>query len=134
MLGGEDSSTLKSLEALAEARPLTRSERAWLDHLVEPLHLPALALQAASAEVISECSGGCPSIGLGGAGPDVSPGEIARLSESGRHDYLSRSARSRNSQGQEVEITPHLGYGRLVELEVWAAHSPDGAVNTPTGT
>lgn len=130
MPGVEDSSTPQSLEPLPEARPLTVSERAWLDHLVEPLALPELALQVASAEVISECSCGCPSIGLGGAGPDVPPATIAQLSESGRDDYLSRSASTRNSQGQEVEITLHVGYGRLVELEVWAPHAPDGEVTT----
>jgi hypothetical protein len=88
-----------------------------------------LTAQAAAAEVVSECACGCPSIGLGGTGPDLPPDVTERLSEDGRDDYLSRSANARSSEGHDVEVTLHVGNGRLMELEVWVSH-PSDAVNT----
>jgi hypothetical protein len=109
-----------SLVDLAEPRPLTVPERALLDALVEPLAIPELTALAERAQVTAECACGCPSIGLWSEdGPELSAEAIAQLSDDPDRS-IELTAYGLNDQDGELQVTLHIGLGRLVELEIWA--------------
>ncbi|MFL5914824.1 MAG: hypothetical protein ACJ752_04200 [Gaiellaceae bacterium] len=106
---------------LTEPRPLSEEQRRLLEHLARaPLGKPGLRAQIEAAQVVAECSCGCPSVGLevDQSVPSVSfdPAETP----DGRTDHVALTARR---SGTELpEVTLHLIHGRLFELEVWAGY------------
>src|SRR5438067_11741044 len=108
------------LVALDRPRDLSSAERALLAAIVDGIGPGELSGQVARAKVIAECSCGCPSIGLHTDGPVVIPDVLRRLSPVGRDDVLDVTAYATNRKGREVEITLHIVFGRLEELEIWA--------------
>jgi hypothetical protein len=106
---------------LDEPRPLSEEERRLLEHVASaPLGKPGLRAQIYAAQVVAECSCGCPSIWLevDQSVPSVSfdPTETP----DGRTDHVALTAR--RSGTDFPEVTLHLVHGRLFELEVWAGY------------
>ena len=68
---------------------------------------------------------------------------VKRLSDVNRDDLLDLGAWVSNTEGREVEVTLHVVFGRLEELEVWAGTyggevrtalpSPESLRRKPTG-
>lgn len=108
------------LVPLAEPRRLVPTEHVLLKALVEPLGLPELSEQVAHAEVVARCSCGCPSVGLRTTGPELAAEVVRRLDTVGRDDVCAVTAWGVNRHGREVEVTLHVVFGHLEELEIWA--------------
>jgi len=95
-----------------EPRPLSRVERTLLDFVLEgPDGSPELRAQGASAVAVSACDCGCKSVGLEPArdAPDADAGDGA----------YGLSADGTSPTGTDVEVTLHVVFGRLTELEIW---------------
>jgi hypothetical protein len=105
---------------LDQARPLTRAERALLDRLLAHVSLPELTKQGETPCVIGTCSCGCPSVALEVEGPAVPVEIIAAHEPLGRDDYMLVQAWGRNAAGHGIDISLHVVFGRLDELEIWA--------------
>jgi hypothetical protein len=118
------------LVPLERPRSLSRGERALLEFLVSPLDCTELSEQIARAQVVGRCTCGCPSITLRSKAPPVPPEVMARLTRgTGREDVLEITADSTSNRGSELQVTLHLSFGEVVELEVWGAHE-DGELVT----
>jgi hypothetical protein len=108
-----------TLVPIAEPRPLSPEEQALIEFLLDhPLGRPELREQARTAQVVSSCSCGCPSVGL--AVEPSAPRAVFRAEEMPIEgtDWLPFTAFQRSSNG-ETEVTLHIVDGRLHELEIW---------------
>jgi hypothetical protein len=106
---------------LSEPRPLDAVERSVLDFILTgPGVLPELHAQASSAMVVSTCDCGCRSIGLrpDPASPDA-PYDAP-------HETVALTADSRSEAGTDVEVTLHVVFNRMTELEIWDGADRDG--------
>ena len=102
-------------------RGLRANERELLEFLVGgPLGCEVLRRQIRSARVTGRCRCGCPSITLETDAPELRATEMKQRSEFGRDDVLEIPAVGRNRAGKRVEVTLHVVYGRIWELEIWA--------------
>ena len=105
---------LPKMVELSEPRQLDEVERSLLDFiLAEPNVLPELLAQAASAQVISTCDCGCRSVGLAPdpAAPDAAYDAV--------HGTVGLTAEGLSNKGTEVEVTLHVVFDRMTELEIW---------------
>lgn len=116
---GEASSTPTLVESAAP-RPLRPEEARLARYVVERSGVEELTRQLDSAQVRSECSCGCPSVGIESAGPLVPPSVMSLLSHDGRTGWAELSAWGTDDTGRRVEVNLHVVEGRLFELEVWA--------------
>jgi hypothetical protein len=104
---------------LKEPRPLNRFERTVLDFVLDgPNGSPELRAQGASAVVVSACDCGCKSVGL-------EPTQDTPDADAGNGAY-GLTADGTSSTGVDVEVTLHVIFGRLTELEVWDGALLDG--------
>jgi hypothetical protein len=103
---------------LDEARQLSRAERTLLDFILESPDVTAeLRAQGASALVVSTCECGCRSIGLQPADAAPDPrGDAA----------FALTADGVTPTGREIELTLHVVFGRMSELEIWDGSDGQG--------
>jgi hypothetical protein len=106
---------------LDNPRRLTAKERVLIDFLLAgPRGGPELRAQVAGTRAVTKCSCGCPSVGL-----VVEPSApVARFKKSemrfGRVDWVPITAYQRKSRFPDTQVTLHVVFGRLTELEIWA--------------
>ena len=106
---------------LDQPRPLSDDERALLDALLAgPRSRPELVVQVCTAQIVGECSCGCPSVWIR-ADADL-PALVIEAEESPTGDpaYYSLTAHGRNNDAQDVQVTLHVTGGRVEELEIWS--------------
>jgi hypothetical protein len=105
---------------LSEPRDLSAEERLLLDFILAgPNVRRELRTQGDSAEVLSACDCGCRSVGLR---PDPTVPDAPYTAEDsyvGRDDYIGLTADGLSAAGTDVEVTLHVIFGRMTELEIW---------------
>jgi hypothetical protein len=102
---------------LDKPRAPSAQERLLLKHLADaPLAGPGLQAQIDAAQVVAECSCGCPSVWLE---VDASVPSVSSDSKTG---HVALTARHIGAHTGFPEVTLHLVHGRLFELEVWAGY------------
>jgi hypothetical protein len=107
---------------LGEPRELLSQEYRPLQYLVSGAQsCEELRAQLNTTRVVSCCDCGCPSIGIESAGPPEPAHLVAERDPVGRDDYFAIRAVGRNAAGGDVDVILHVGAGRVIELEVWAA-------------
>jgi hypothetical protein len=111
-------------------RSLGDEETRLLQYLLGQVGVESLDTQLLTAKVVSECSCGCPSIGLASEGPAVSPAIMRQLSDADRDDWLEINAWGENVEGKVVQVNLHLVNGRLHELEIWSGWDGGEAATT----
>ena len=105
---------------LSEPRDLNAVERVLLDFILDgPDVRPELRAQGDSAEVVSVCDCGCRSVGLR---PDPALPDAPYTAEDSSvdsDDYIGLTADGVSTAGTDVEVTLHVIFGRMTELEIW---------------
>jgi hypothetical protein len=110
------------LVPLERPRQLTGAERSLLDLLIAPLDCEELAEQVAHAQVVGRCTCGCPSVTLHSDAPPVPAAVMEPLTRgTGRDDVLEITASETSDYAGELQVTLHVSFGDVVELEVWGA-------------
>jgi hypothetical protein len=105
-----EASDLVQLVPLETPRPLTGKERALLEFLLSgPLGRDELRAQVETALVWSQCSCGCPSVGLA-TGPSLRRARYRSPLKITAYQPKTRTW---------TEVTLHVIEGRLNELEIW---------------
>jgi hypothetical protein len=99
---------------------MSSNERALLDFLLSgPLGREELRTQAETAQVISHCDCGCRSIIL----QTDEATSTAHFADDelpyGRADAIPITAWGVSDSGTEIEVTLHVIFGRMHELEIW---------------
>jgi hypothetical protein len=109
------------LVPLGEPRPLSAEERRLLEYAAgAPLGGTRLRAQTEAAQVVAECSCGCPSVGLEVDHSVASVSFDPTETPDGRTDHVELTARHNGTDFPEIAL--HLVHGRLFELEVWAGY------------
>jgi hypothetical protein len=104
---------------LKQPRPLSRDERTLLDFVLDgPKGSPELRAQGASAVVVSACDCGCKSVGL-------EPAVDAPEADAGNGAY-GLTADGTSPSGVDVEVTLHVVFGQIYELEIWDGSMTNG--------
>jgi hypothetical protein len=120
-MGDSEHGQLPRLVPLGEPRALAEAEEAWIAALARSLDLDGLDAHVATAQAISECSCGCPSVGLISHGAPLCPEEIERITGGERDDYVAVERTYKNASDRQIEVILHMSTDGLIELEVWSS-------------